>query len=114
MTIGLTCHCRFRMLGVMLMPTTRLLDKLLEIERAVGRADNMTLRTMIMDAQAHLLHIQRDVIMVLEEVRRLREEQTQRVQVPADVRRAGDRRQGKRRRRAEPGPVLVRKPAFVM
>jgi hypothetical protein len=95
------------------MPTTRLLDKLLEIERAVGRVDNTTLRTMIMDAEAHLLHIQRDVITVLEEVRRLREERTPQVDIPQAVVYAEKRRK-RAQRKGEQRPALAPKPAFVM
>lgn len=57
------------------MPTTKLLDTLLKIERSVGRADNATMRNMIMDAENQVLGIQQDVLRVLEELRQARAEQ---------------------------------------
>jgi hypothetical protein len=57
------------------MPTTKLLETLLEIERAVGHKDDLTIRAMLMEAQTELLRVQADVIRVLEEVKELRERQ---------------------------------------
>jgi hypothetical protein len=57
------------------MQTTILLEKLLEIERSVGHADQLALRTMVMDAQAEVLHVQREILAVLTEVRNMREVQ---------------------------------------
>jgi hypothetical protein len=57
------------------MPTTKLLETLLEIERSVGRADNLTIRSMVMEAQAEVLRVQADVIRVLEDMKMLREQQ---------------------------------------
>jgi hypothetical protein len=59
------------------MPTTRLLEQLLEIERSVGYADNLTIRAMLMEAQAEVLRVQAGVIEVLEDIRELREQQEQ-------------------------------------
>jgi hypothetical protein len=55
------------------MPTTKLLETLLQIERSLGRADNVSLRNLLMDAQTEVLRIQRDSIEVMEELRRMRE-----------------------------------------
>jgi hypothetical protein len=57
------------------MPTTKLLEKLLEIERSLGHQDNLTVRAMLMDAQLELLRVQADVIQVLEDMKELRERQ---------------------------------------
>lgn len=56
------------------MPTTELLEKLLEIERSLGHKDNVTIRSMVMDAQVELLRVQADVIRVLEDMSKLREQ----------------------------------------
>lgn len=55
------------------MSTTKLLETLLNIERSIGRVENTALRNLLMDAQTELLHLQKDAIRLLEEVRRLRE-----------------------------------------
>lgn len=55
------------------MPTTKLLETLLQIERSLGRADHAALRNLLMDAQTEVLRIQRDSIEVMEELRRVRE-----------------------------------------
>jgi hypothetical protein len=55
------------------MPTTKLLEKLLEIERSVGRMDNLTIRSMLMEAQNEVLRVQADVIEVLEDMKELQE-----------------------------------------
>jgi hypothetical protein len=57
------------------MSTTKLLEALLEIERSVGHRDNLTIRAMLMEAQAELLRIEADVIRVMEDMHRLREHQ---------------------------------------
>lgn len=57
------------------MPTTKLLEQLLEIERAVGHSDNLTIRAMLMDAQVEVLRVQADVIQVLEDMNQLRAQQ---------------------------------------
>jgi hypothetical protein len=57
------------------MPTTKLLEQLLDIERSVGYADNLTIRAMLMEAQAEVLRVQAGVIQVLEDIRELREQQ---------------------------------------
>jgi hypothetical protein len=59
------------------MPTTKLLEQLLDIERSVGYADNLTIRAMLMEAQAEVLRVQAGVIQVLEDIRELREQQEQ-------------------------------------
>jgi hypothetical protein len=60
------------------MPTTKLLEKLLEIERSVGHEDDLTIRSMLMEAQVEVLRVQADVIRVLEDINQLREEQERR------------------------------------
>jgi hypothetical protein len=55
------------------MPTTKLLETLLHIERSVGRAENATLRNLLMDAQNQLLLLQKESIQLLEQVQQLRE-----------------------------------------
>jgi hypothetical protein len=57
------------------MPTSDLLEKLLEIERSLGRKDDLTIRGMLMDAQVELLRVQAEVISVLEDMNKLREQQ---------------------------------------
>jgi hypothetical protein len=57
------------------MPTTELMEKLLEIERAVGHKDNLTIRAMLMEAQVEVLRVQAGVIRVLEDINQLREQQ---------------------------------------
>jgi hypothetical protein len=57
------------------MPTTRLLEILLEIERRLGHTDPLVLRAMLMDAQAELLHLEADLICVLQEMYQMREQQ---------------------------------------
>ena len=101
------------------MLTTNLLEKLLEIERSIGRMDNTALRSMLMDAQVQLLHLEKDVIGVLEEVRGLRERQEPVVAVPAALARL-EARGGEERRREERwgeerrAPAVARKPAFAL
>ena len=56
------------------MPTTKLLEKLLEIERSLGRVDSTALRHMLIDAETHLLKLQQEVIVLLDEMSRLRQE----------------------------------------
>lgn len=55
------------------MSTAKLLDQLLEIERAVGHADVLSIRRMLMDAQSQVLGIQEDLVSMLAEMRALRE-----------------------------------------
>lgn len=57
------------------MPTTKLLEKLLEIERSLGRTDDLSLRAMLMEAQTEVLRVQAEVIQVLEDMQSLREQQ---------------------------------------
>ncbi len=57
------------------MLTTTLLEKLLDIERAVGLTDRMTVRKMLMDLETQVLRLQQELLAALDEVRRLREEQ---------------------------------------
>jgi hypothetical protein len=57
------------------MPTSKLLEKLLEIERSLGHADHLSIRAMVMDAQVEALRVQADVIQVLEDMTVLREQQ---------------------------------------
>lgn len=54
------------------MPTTILMEKLLEIERSLGRVDALTLRAMLMDAQGLVVRLEEDVVRVLEELHQLR------------------------------------------
>lgn len=51
--------------------TTVLLNKLLEIERMIGRIDDLTLRARVMDAQTDVLRVQAETIRLLEEKGRL-------------------------------------------
>jgi hypothetical protein len=44
---------------------TLLLQKLIAIERAIGVADNNTVRNMVYESQSHLLQIQREAVEVL-------------------------------------------------
>jgi len=48
-----------------------LLNKLLEIERMIGRMDEMTIRAKVMDAQTDVLRVQAETIRLLEENGRL-------------------------------------------
>lgn len=57
------------------MLTTKLLETLLNLERSIGHADHLTLRTMVMDAETQLIAIEKDVLSVFEELRLLRERQ---------------------------------------
>jgi hypothetical protein len=57
------------------MPTTKLLEKLLEIERSLGHADPLTIRAMLMEAQTELLRVEADVLQVMEDMHQLRERQ---------------------------------------
>jgi hypothetical protein len=54
------------------MLTTILLEKLLEIERSLGRVDSLTLRGMLMEAQTQALRVEQELIGVLDEVHHLR------------------------------------------
>lgn len=56
------------------MASTRLLEKLLEIERSLGYADSLVIRGMLMDAEAQVLALQQELMAVLVEVRLLREQ----------------------------------------
>jgi hypothetical protein len=55
------------------MPSTELLEKLLKIERAVGHADDLELRAMLMEAQSDALRFQAQMLGVLTEITRLRD-----------------------------------------
>jgi hypothetical protein len=44
---------------------TLLLQKLIAIERAIGVADNNTVRNMVYESQSHLLQIQREAVEAL-------------------------------------------------
>lgn len=56
------------------MLTTILLEKLLEIERQVGHADNLAIRKMPMDAEADVMRVHQELIETLEQLRRLGEQ----------------------------------------
>jgi hypothetical protein len=49
------------------------LQKLLDIERAVGRADDMTIRCMLMEAQGEAVSVHAELLRTLAEMGRLRE-----------------------------------------
>ncbi|MGB7135129.1 MAG: hypothetical protein WBD46_07565, partial [Acidobacteriaceae bacterium] len=66
-------HLSLLLLRIEWMLTTKLLETLLEIERAVGRAQPTALRVMLMDAQTQLLRLQKEHIRSLEELHTLRE-----------------------------------------
>jgi len=53
--------------------STLLLEKLLKIERAVGHADNLELRAMLMEAQGDAVRFQGELVNVLADMARLRE-----------------------------------------
>jgi len=57
-----------------MLTTTTLLEKLLEIERQVGHADNLAIRNMLMDAEADVMRAHQELVELLEQVRRLREQ----------------------------------------
>lgn len=54
-------------------PSTNLLQKLLDIERSVGHADEMTIRTMLMEAESEAVRVQAELLRTLSEMARLRE-----------------------------------------
>jgi hypothetical protein len=56
------------------MLTSLLLEKLLEIERSVGHTDPLQLRAMLMEAEADVLLVQAEMIGLLQESARLREQ----------------------------------------
>jgi hypothetical protein len=62
------------------MPTTRLLETLLQIERSVGRAEPTALRRLVMEAEGLVLEMHRDSLATLHELRELRERRD--VQIP--------------------------------
>ena len=51
-----------------------LLEKLLEIERSLGRVDPLTVRTMLMEAQTEALHMEQELIGALAELHQIRED----------------------------------------
>ena len=55
------------------MPSTELLEKLLKIEQAVGHADDLELRAMLMEAQGDALRFEAQMLSVLTEITRLRD-----------------------------------------
>jgi hypothetical protein len=57
------------------MPTTKLLEKLLEIERSLGHEDSLTIRAMLMDAQDELMRVEAAIIRVMEDMQQLRQQQ---------------------------------------
>jgi hypothetical protein len=57
------------------MPTTKLLEKLLEIERSLRHTDDLRIRALVMEAQMELLQVQADMIRLLEDMGGLREQQ---------------------------------------
>jgi hypothetical protein len=74
------------------METRSLLEKLIEIERAVGRADRLFVRGMLLDAEAMAVEIEHERLALLAEVRQLRQQQVEASTMAA----AGDRRQSHR------------------
>ncbi|MGC2618525.1 MAG: hypothetical protein WA414_05740 [Acidobacteriaceae bacterium] len=56
------------------MLTSLLLEKLLQIERALGHVESTTLRTLLMDAEAEALRVQSEMIQVMQDMERLREQ----------------------------------------
>jgi hypothetical protein len=56
------------------MLTSLLLEKLLEIERSVGHTDPLQVRAMLMEAEADVLQVQAEMIGLLQESARLREQ----------------------------------------
>lgn len=59
--------------AVLMMLTSLLLEKLLEIERRVGHADALEIRSMLMEAEADVLRVQAEMIEILRESARMRE-----------------------------------------
>ena len=59
------------------METRSLLEKLLEIERAVGRADCLFVRGMLLDAEAMAVEIEHERLALLAEIRELRQRQAE-------------------------------------
>lgn len=55
------------------MPTTKLLETLLQIERSVGRAEPAALRRMLMEAEALVMEAHKNALEMLQELRELRE-----------------------------------------
>jgi hypothetical protein len=56
------------------MMTSLLLDKLLQIERSLGHVESTTLRGLLMDAEAEALRVQGEMIQVMQDMERLREQ----------------------------------------
>jgi hypothetical protein len=56
------------------MLTSLLLEKLLQIERSLGHVETTTLRTLLMDAEAEALRVQGEMIQVMQDMERLREQ----------------------------------------
>jgi len=79
------------------MLTTILLEKLLEIERQVGHADNLAIRNMLMDAEADVMQAHQELVELLEQVRRLREQQAGCARKEGCVREPAARQAEKRR-----------------
>jgi len=52
-----------------------LIEKLMALECSIGEADKTALRTMVMDVETRVLHIQRETIQVLQEIQHRREQQ---------------------------------------
>ncbi|HEY6449011.1 MAG TPA: hypothetical protein VIY53_21330 [Acidobacteriaceae bacterium] len=49
------------------------MQKLLDIERVVGRTDEMTIRSMLMDAEGEAVRVHAELLRTLAEMARLRE-----------------------------------------
>jgi hypothetical protein len=56
------------------MRTNLLLEKLLQIERSLGHVEATTLRGLVMDAEAEALRVQGEMIQVMQDMERLREQ----------------------------------------
>lgn len=56
------------------MLTSLLLEKLLQIERLLGHVEPTTLRALLMDAEAEALRVQSEMIQVMQDMERLREQ----------------------------------------
>lgn len=56
------------------MLTSLLLEKLLQIERSLGRVEATMLRRLVMDAESEALRVQSETIQVMQDMERLREQ----------------------------------------
>lgn len=67
------------------MSTAGLLEKLIEIERVLGRVDALTVRGMLLDAESDVLCLQQEVMAMSAELRELRAKQESASRAPSPV-----------------------------